>query len=66
MLEIPHPGATLAHVEGRGGPCPWAPSRLAREAVEGDLPPPALSKERALCPEQDVPSDVPDAFFIAG
>lgn len=29
------------------------------------LPPPALSKERALCSEQDLPSDVPEACVIA-
>lgn len=41
---------------GEGCPCPWAPSRLAWEAVEGDLPPPALqqgtcSAQSRTCPQ---------------
>lgn len=51
LLEIPHSGATLAHMEGEGGPCPWPPSRLAwGSSGETLLPPPTLQQGTCSLP----------------
>lgn len=49
LLGIPHSGAALAHVEGRGALAPGLPQDWPPGAVEGDLSPPALQQGTALC-----------------